>query len=409
MEIPQVLKGFRDYLPQEQAARKKMIAKISEVFERFGFSPMDTPSLESYELLKGKIGEDEKLIYKFEDQGGREVALRYDLTVPLARVIAENPQLQKPFKRYQIANVWRAEKPQKCRYREFMQCDVDVVGSDSMIADAEVVATLNEAFKLLEVGEVVVKFNNRQLIDEVLAERKFATSDIANFLRLIDKLDKVGEKAISERIKQEGFDFQLSEYREEMQKVGKKFVTEFQNLLGSFGVDNFVFDPTLARGLDYYTGTIFEFVLKAKPEFGSIAGGGRYDNLIGKITGKDIPAVGGSIGLDRLFAALQDAGMIAPQTAAEVIVFNLDKNLTAEYLNIATNLRNAGIDTEFYFETAKMDKQFKYAESKNMQVAVIFGADEGKSRKVNLKNLKEKEQRTVDLDDLITEVKSMLW
>jgi len=409
MEIPQVLKGFRDYLPQEQAARKKMIAKISEVFERFGFSPMDTPSLESYELLKGKIGEDEKLIYKFEDQGGREVALRYDLTVPLARVIAENPQLQKPFKRYQIANVWRAEKPQKGRYRELMQCDVDVVGSDSMIADAEVVATLNEAFKLLEVGEVVVKFNNRQLIDEVLAERKFATSDIANFLRLIDKLDKVGEKAISERIKQEGFDFQLSEYREEMQKVGKKFVTEFQNLLGSFGVDNFVFDPTLARGLDYYTGTIFEFVLKAKPEFGSIAGGGRYDNLIGKITGKDIPAVGGSIGLDRLFAALQDAGMIAPQTAAEVIVFNLDKNLTAEYLNIATNLRNAGIDTEFYFETAKMDKQFKYAESKNMQVAVIFGADEGKSRKVNLKNLKEKEQRTVDLDDLITEVKSMLW
>ena len=409
MEIPQVLKGFRDYLPQEQAARKKMIAKISEVFERFGFSPMDTPSLESYELLKGKIGEDEKLIYKFEDQGGREVALRYDLTVPLARVIAENPQLQKPFKRYQIANVWRAEKPQKGRYRELMQCDVDVVGSDSMIADAEVVATLNEAFKLLEVGEVVVKFNNRQLIDEVLAERKFAASDIANFLRLIDKLDKVGEKAISERIKQEGFDFQLSEYREEMQKVGKKFVTEFQNLLGSFGVDNFVFDPTLARGLDYYTGTIFEFVLKAKPEFGSIAGGGRYDNLIGKITGKDIPAVGGSIGLDRLFAALQDAGMIAPQTAAEVIVFNLDKNLTAEYLNIATNLRNAGIDTEFYFETAKMDKQFKYAESKNMQVAVIFGADEGKSRKVNLKNLKEKEQRTVDLDDLITEVKSMLW
>lgn len=408
-EIPQVLKGFRDYLPQEQAARRKMIAKISEVFERFGFSPMDTPSLEFYELLKGKIGEDEKLIYKFEDQGGRELALRYDLTLPLVRVVAENPELQKPFKRYQIANVWRAEKPQKGRYRELMQCDVDIVGSDSLIADAEVVATLNEAFKALEVGEVIVKFNNRQLINEVLSERKFARGEVAGFLRLIDKLDKVGEQKVAERVKQAGFNFQIDEYRAEMKSKGQEFVAEFQNLLAGFGVDNFQFDPTLARGLDYYTGTIFEFVLAAKPEFGSIAGGGRYDNLIGKISGKDLPAVGGSIGLDRLFAALAEAGMIAPQSAAEVIVLNLDKNLMSDYLNITTNLRNAGLDTEFYYDMAKLDKQFKYAESKNIQVAVIFGADEAKTRKVNIKNLKEKEQKTVDLDDLVTEVKSMLW
>ncbi|MEJ0021520.1 MAG: histidine--tRNA ligase [Candidatus Doudnabacteria bacterium] len=408
-DIPQVLKGFRDYLPQEQIARKKMIAKISEVFERFGFAPIDTPSLEPYELLAGKIGEDEKLIYRFMDQGEREVALRYDLTLPLVRVVTNNSNLPKPFKRYQIANVWRAEKPQKGRFRELMQCDADIVGSDSLIADAEVIATLNEAFRSLEVGEVVVKYNNRQIIDEVLGERKFVTSDIANFLRLIDKLDKLGEKTVAERIKQAGFNFKLSEYRSEMQKKGKKFIAEFESLLGSFGMDNFQFDPTLARGLDYYTGMIFEFVLKAKPEFGSIAGGGRYDNLIGKISGKEMPAVGGSIGLDRLFAALSDSGKIAPQTAAEVIVFNMDKDLIPDYLKIATTLRNAGIDTEFYFETAKLDKQFKYAESKNMQVAVIYGANEAKKRKVNIKNLREKEQKTVDLDDLVTEVKSMLW
>lgn len=409
-EIPQVLKGFRDYLPQEQIARRKIITKISEVFERFGFAPIDTPALEYYSLLGGKYGDEgEKLMYKFEDQGERQVALRYDLTVPLARVMANYPDLPKPFKRYQVANVWRAENTQKGRFREFMQCDVDIVGSDSPVADAEVVATLYEALKSLEIGEVVVRFNNRQIIDEVLGERKFKQGEIGKFLRLIDRLDKLGEGKIAEMIEAEGFNFQLNEYRAEMKKKGKKFIDEFQNLLGSFGITNFEFDPTLARGLDYYTGMIFEFVLKEKREFGSVAGGGRYDDLIGKISGKKLPAVGGSIGLDRLFAALVDAGSLAPQTAAEVIVFNLDKKLVPDYLNIATNLRNAGIDTEFYFETAKMDKQFKYSESKNIQVAVIFGAEEVKKRKVNIKNLKEKEQKTVDLDDLITEVKSMLW
>lgn len=409
-EISQVLKGFRDYLPQEQIARRKIIAKISEVFERFGFAPIDTPALELYELLRGKLGEEEKLIYKFQDFGEREVALRYDLTVPLARVVANYPDLPKPFKRYQVANVWRAENPQKGRFREFMQCDVDIVGVDSLIADAEVVATLNEAFKSLEIGDVLVKFNNRQLVDQVLAELKIAKASVGKFMRLIDKLDKMGMEKVKLALKQEGFDEKVFQaYETMMDKAGKKFELEFKNLLSSFGVDNIQFDKYLIRGLDYYTGTIFEFVLKSKPEFGSIAGGGRYDSLIGKISGKDSPAVGGSIGLDRLFAALTEAGLIAPQTAAEVIVFNLDKNLTADYLNITTNLRNASIDTEFYYETAKLDKQFKYAESKNIQVAVIFGSEESKKRKVNLKNLKEKEQRTVDLDDLITEVKSMLW
>ncbi len=409
-EIPQVLKGFRDYLPQEQLARKKIISKISEVFERFGFAPLDTPALESYELFQGKIGEDEKLMYKFEDLGGREVALRYDLTVPLARVYAEYPELPKPFKRYQIGSVWRADKPQKGRFREFMQCDADILGSDSELADVEVIAALNAAYKALEIGNFEVKFNNRQLVDQALTKLKITPAKIAVFMRTLDKLDKVGEQKTLASLIEQGFEPDiLTRYEEVMDELAKDYIAQIEPLLLALGVTNMRFDKFLMRGLDYYTGIIFEFVLSEKPEFGSVGSGGRYDGLIEKTTGIKTPAVGGSIGLDRLLAALQEMGVVAPQSAAEVIVFNLDKKLTADYLKFVTNLRNAEIDAEIYYEPAKLDKQFKYAETKNMQVAVIYGADEAEDRKVTLKNLREKEQKTVDLDDLITETKSMLW
>ncbi len=409
-EIPQVLKGFRDYLPQEQIARKKIIGKISEVFERFGFAPIATPALESFELFKGKLGEDEKLMYKFEDLGGRDVSLRYDLTVPLARVVAEYPELPKPFKRYQIAEVWRADKPQKGRFREFMQCDVDIIGTDSEIADAEVIAAMAEAFKVLEVGDVVVRINNRALIEKALEKIDVKKTDRIKFLRILDKMDKIGAEKVSEALLEEGFsETVLKDYEQEVRTMDSEYEKRMQSLLAGFGVSNVAFDPYLMRGLDYYTGIIFEFFLKSKTDFGSVGGGGRYDNLIGKLSGKSVPAVGGSIGLDRLFAALSEAGLIAPQTAAEVIVFNLDEKLVPEYLNMTTNLRAAGIDAEFYYETTKLDKQFKYAEAKNIQLAVIYGSEEAKKRKVNLKNLVEKEQVTVDADDLVTQVQSMLW
>jgi histidyl-tRNA synthetase len=406
----QVLKGFRDYLPQDQIARRKIISKISEVYERFGFSPIETPALESFELLKGKIGEDEKLIYKFRDLGDREVALRYDLTLPLARVVANYPELPKPFKRYQIGNSYRAENTQKGRYREFTQCDIDIVGSKSIIADAEVIATMAWAYKSLEIGEVLLKFNNRVYIDEALKDLGVSGKKTVLFMRWLDKLDKLGAKKVASGLKDDGFEPGIIElYTDMVQVKAKDYIREMTEILAGFGVSNIRFDANLMRGLDYYTGTVFEFVLDGKPEFGSIGGGGRYDNLIGKISGTDMPAVGGSIGLDRMFAALQEMGMISPQTSAEVIVLNLDKSLTADYLNITTNLREAGIDTEFYYEADKIAKQFKYAESKNMKLAVIMGTDEAKNRKVNIKNLEEKEQVTVDLDDLATEVKSMLW
>jgi histidyl-tRNA synthetase len=410
-EIPQLLKGFRDYLPQEQTARKKIISKISEIFERFGFAPLDTPALEYYELLGGKYGDEgEKLMYRFKDQGDRDVALRYDLTVPLARVFAENKDLPKPFKRYQIAPVWRADKPQKGRFREFMQCDIDILGSESALADVEVIAALNAAYEALEIQNFQVKFNDRKLIDQALVKLNVSSDQAMNFMRTVDKLDKVGETEIIKTLVDQGFDKNiLSQYSDMMDELSKEYVIETENLLSGLGVKAMRFDKYLMRGLDYYTGIIFEFVLLDQPEFGSVGSGGRYDGLIEKTTGVKTPAVGASLGLDRLFAALEDKGKISPQTSAEVIVFNLDENLTADYLNMVTNLRNAGIDAEIYYDTVKLDKQFKYAETKNIQAAIIYGADEAKNRKVNIKNLKDKEQKTVDLDDLVTEVKSILW
>ncbi len=409
-EIPQVLKGFRDYLPREQAARKKIIAKISEVFERFGFAPLDTPSLESFELFKGKLGEDEKLMYKFTDLGEREVSLRYDLTVPLARVFASNADLPKPFKRYQIANVWRADKPQKGRYREFTQCDIDIIGAASRLADVEIISAMYAAYKALEVGEFLVKFNDRQLVDEVLTKLNIPKDKIVVFMRALDKLDKIGEEKVIEVLAEQGLEKNIvSRYSELMDQVSKNYETEMRSLLSRAGVEQMKFDKFLMRGLDYYTGVVFEFMLLEKPEFGSVGGGGRYDNLIEKTTGIATPAVGGSIGFDRLFAALEDSGKIGSETTVEVIVFNLDQTLTAEYLNIVTSLRNADINAEIYYDTAKLDKQFKYAEAKNIELAIIYGPEEARLGKVNIKNLKEKQQFTVELKDLLPQVKKMVW
>jgi histidyl-tRNA synthetase len=256
----------------------------------------------------------------------------------------------------------------------------------------------------------VVRINNRSLIDQSLEKIGVKKDDRVKFMRIMDKMDKIGAEKVSEALIEEGFEASIvADYEKTVRQMDSGYESRMTELLAGFGVTNIVFDPYLMRGLGYYTGIIFEFFLKGKTDFGSVGGGGRYDNLIEKFSGKSVPAVGGSIGLDRLFAALTDSGKLAPQTAAEVIVFNLDKKLVPDYLNIATNLRAAGIDTEFYYDTSKLDKQFKYAESKNIQVAVIMGADEAKDRKVNIKNLAEKKQVTVDMEDLITEVKSMLW
>lgn len=420
---PRLLKGFRDYGPEEQAARQDMFRKIQTVFERFGFLPLSTPVLEYKDILMGKYGEDEKLVYSFKDNGDRDVAMRYDLTVPLARYVAQNKNnLVLPFKRYQIAPVWRADNPQKGRLREFYQCDIDNVGVDSPFADAEVVACLYMALVELGLTDCEIRFSNRMLFYRLFT---VPDAEIQQILREVDKVKKIGEEEVLSRLKAAGVSEQglveakalvsVGEGRNALENIARLFPQAadmaknsgapegFTKLLSYYGVpeDAVVFDPLLVRGLDYYTNLVFEINLKGQPEFGSIVGGGRYDGLVSKFSETNIGAVGGSIGIDRLFDAMKDKGLVVPTGLTKVLIADLDEKFMKTYVELVTALRNAGINSELYYEPAKLEKQFKYAESKGIQYAVIMGEDEQAKGVVQLKNLKTREQTEVAIGDIV--------
>jgi histidyl-tRNA synthetase len=395
---PRLLKGFRDFSPNEQAKRQAMFQKIQGVFERYGFLPLATPALEYKDILLGKIGEDEKLIYSFKDNGDRDVAMRYDLTVPLARYVAQNQgQLVLPFKRYQIAPVWRADNPQRGRFREFYQCDVDVVGSKSLLADAEVIACLCKALETLGLKNYKVRLNDRQTMANL--------SVLA--IRALDKFEKIGVDGVVAEMKEKG----LGE--DEIDKVklileagnapsAPDTTTELMGLLADLGVagDKVVFDPIVARGLDYYTGTVFETVLPDKPEFGSICSGGRYDNLVDQFSNQSLPAVGGSIGIDRLIEAMSQMDITQPPSPLTALVLNLDEKLTKDYIKLVSDLRQEGINTEFVYESVKLDKQFKYAENKNVRYTVIMGDKELATGTIQVKDVVSREQTELKREEL---------
>lgn len=419
----QTLKGFRDFLPQEALEREQVFKKIRAVFQKYGFLPLETPVLEYKEILSGKYGgEGEKLMYQFRDRGQRDVAMRYDLTVPLARVVAQyQNELAMPFKRYQIAPVWRADNTQKGRYREFYQCDVDVVGSNSIVADAEIIACLNEALQSLGIKDIVIRINNRKLLDGIMQEAGIAKTKTASVLRILDKLDKLGDKKVREELALAGIktgertklfellgtDIQdpkdiLARF-EDMPGAGE--IAELEEILLEWGIKNYEIDLTLARGLDYYTGTIFEMILPDAAEFGSVAGGGRYDNLIGMFSGKAIPAVGGSIGVDRLLAALEELELIKYDLVSDVLVCNLAEDLEETYLRVVKDMRNAGLKIDFYYTPGKLDKQLKYADKKQINFAVIIGPDESKKAEATVKNLATGKQGKVKQQDLVRTLK----
>jgi histidyl-tRNA synthetase len=401
---PRTLKGFRDFGPEKQVARQANITKIQSVFERFGFLPMATPVLEYKEILMGKYGDDEKLIYSFKDNGDRDVAMRYDLTVPLARYIAQNQgQLIYPFKRYQIAPVWRADNPQKGRFREFYQCDVDAVGTTSLLADAEIIACLCKALEAIGLTDYLVRLNDRRNF-EALGENP------EMIIRAIDKIDKIGRDAVLEEI--EKGDPNLVEpskayidgtatlaYDEQLKNL--------RNQIVALGVPekNIKIDQTVARGLDYYTSTVFEIIIPSKPEFGSVCGGGRYDSLVDQYSKDSLPAVGGSIGIDRLLDALESTGDVAANAVVKVLVLNQDEQLQNEYIKVATTLRLAGINTEIYYEPAKLEKQFKYAENKIIPYALIIGQDEQARGVVKLKDLTTREQQELTVEQVLETLK----
>lgn len=428
---PRTLKGFRDFLPETMIPREKMIARVSEVYRRYGYSPIDTPVLEYLEILSGK-GSDEtdRQLYKFKDHGGREVGMRFDLTVPFARFSAQHaPELVLPFKRYHIAKVWRGENTQAGRYREFSQCDFDVIGTTSVMSDIETALVINDVMQRadLRTDEPFTRFkihvNSRKILNGLLEKINLADRAVP-VLRALDKLAKIGrEKVIAEMAETAGAsEEQAGEILDMVSaRAGADPYAQLDGLaarlagseLGLEGVETlrqifdaartagipegrFVLDVSIARGLDYYTGTIFETFLDDLPALGSVASGGRYDNLAGLYTKTPLPGIGASLGIDRLFAGLEELGMLEKVSSpVKVLIPYFDPALTQEYIRLASLLRRHGIGAEVYPDAKKLGQQLKYADRKGFSAALILGSGELEKGVVQVKNLKAQTQEDV--------------
>lgn len=433
---PRVLKGFRDYLPEQMIMRSRAIQSIRDVFESFGFVPLDTPTLEYSEILLGKYGDDaEKLLYKFTDHGGRDVCMRYDLTVPLARVVAQYPELPKPFKRYQVATVWRGENTGKGRYREFVQCDVDIVGTTSLLADAECIWVGNNVMRALNIPRFRIHVSHRKLL-EGLASRlgNLEARRMPHVFRTVDKLPKQGREEVERLLREEvGLDaaqvgtvFEFLDIRgttdEVLERVeglfadseiGRQGVHELRALIGharAAGVSDDVLglDLTIARGLDYYTGAVFETFLQDLPALGSVMSGGRYDGLIGFFAKQELPAVGISVGLDRLFSGMEELKLMEHRSSTASVLFTLmDEALLHRSLQVVGDLRAQGVDTELYYQFDPLGKQLKYADARGIPLAVIMGGSEAAANSAAVKILREGRQELIALPDLAVRLREL--
>ncbi len=407
---PQTLKGFRDILPSEKRKRDYVASKIKEVFENFGFAPLETPTLEYAELLLGKYGDEaDKLVYTFTDRGDRNVGLRYDQTVPTARVLAQyQNNLPKYFRRYQIQNVFRADKPQKGRYREFTQCDCDIFGTSSTLADAEILAVYYAVFKNIGLTSIKIEINDRQTLIQTLSPFTNPKVDVFSLIQSIDKLDKLSPKQVAEELVSKGLD--QNDAEQAVSAIENAQMSDnLQQIVDSaiaLGVDQnaLVFNPKIARGLDYYTGLIFEGKV---PEYtvGSVGGGGRYDNLINDLSGVQIEAVGFGIGFDRTVEAADQLGLIPNSTSSQVLITIFDENYQKQSLATANKLRQAGIKTEVYPALDKLAKQFKYANKNNIPYVIIIGEEEVSQGKVTLKDMGSGEQKLFEIADAIKRIK----
>jgi len=397
--IIQPPKGFRDFLPEKSLQRNFLIEKLKTLFERFGFDPLETPTLEYAEVLLGKYGEEaDKLIYIFEDKGGRKLGLRYDQTVPLARVVSQYQNLPKPFKRYQIQSVFRAENPQKGRFREFIQADIDIVGEESLLAEAEIIAASLKIFKELGFKKIKIFINDRKNFENL--DKKVISA--------IDKLEKVGEEKVIEeiaKIKSISCDEAKAILNQIKNKKPTETILKLFSLLKTYDLkeeEDFVFKPTLARGLDYYTGIIFEAV-DDNYKGGSLGGGGRYDNLIGIFLENSIPACGFAFGFDRLLEAGNELNLFPKKsTATKVLVTIFSKNFIEKSIKVAAFLREKNINTELFLNPEKkLDKQLKYADKKGIPYVLILGEEEVKKNVVKLKNLKTGSQKEFSLEEAL--------
>lgn len=403
----QPLKGFRDFIGVTAKRRFWLQNQFRQIFEKNGFEPLETPALEYASLLLGKYGDEaDKLVYSFVDNGGRKIALRYDQTVPTARVMATNKDsVAMPWKRYQIQPVWRSEKPQKGRYREFLQCDIDIFGTDSLIADAQIMSTTMECFDSIKLQNVKILLNDRTILFSLIKESGIEENMIFSVIQSIDKLDKKSEENVRAELKEKGVnENSIAKLFSQIQSTQPNQRLEtIIKYLESMGIDKsrIEFRPYLARGLDYYTSTIFEFIVENTS--GSIAGGGRYDNLIEKLSGNSIKAVGIAFGFDRVLEIATEQNLIPDsQEYSQILVTIFNEDLAGKSIELATKLLKNGFSAELYStDNAKLDKQFKYAEKKQISTVIVIGPDEAKNNTVTVKNMKDRTQETITVKELI--------
>jgi len=424
---PRLLRGFRDYLPAQMNARQRIVATIRQVYERYGFLPLDTPAQEFRVTLVGYGEENTKQIFAFKNPEEEDVALRFDLTVPLARVVAQYPDLPLPFRRYQVAPVWRADKPDPGRFREFLQFDLDSVGVSSNAADVEILCGMYDTLRALGIENFRVRFSDRKVLNSLLDYAGIPRDMAHGVFRVLDKLEKVGLENIAAeltvgRMDASGDKIPGLGLAQSSVKCIKEFLALPQGkrkavLAGMASLfkdvpsaaeavaeldfictaldaleipdDRVSLDLSIARGLDYYTGPVFEAILTDAPEFGSVFGGGRYDGLVERFLGRKIPAVGASIGVDRLFAAMQKLGLVQMvSSTAQVLVTVMEPGRITDYMKLTRALRGEGINTELYLgEESSLGKQLQYANRQQIPVAIIMGSDEFANNEVTVKDL----------------------
>lgn len=422
---PKVLKGFRDSLPAQEIVRQRLIEKVRHIFNSFGFVPIDTPALEYTEVLLGKGGgETDKQMFRFTDNGGRDVALRFDLTVPLARYVAANySQLSFPFKRYHISKVWRGEKPQKGRFREFIQCDFDIIGCDNVQSDFEILLLIHTCLNSMGVGPFKVLVSHRGLLNRFLASKGIDNKSDA-VLRAIDKLGKIGKEEVCKILSEEGLsenniedlmnfiELPKDSFEQTLNLLEKMFSNDCEeivrlkdllSLMKSCKMENdFVLDTSITRGLDYYTGIVYETILLEMPQIGSICSGGRYNNLAGLYTKENLPGVGSCIGIDRLIAALEEikSPIVTQSGFCDVLVAGTQDPSWAEIT--AIKLRDMGLSADCYTSNKSLGQQFAYAEANGIAYVVCSESENG----FKVKEIKSRQTfDSISLEELALKLK----
>jgi histidyl-tRNA synthetase len=433
---PRTLKGFRDYLPALMIPRERLMETARQVYRSYGFVPIDTPALEFAEILLGKGGEEsDKQLYRFNDHGNRDVALRFDLTVPFARFAAQHiGTLGTPFKRYHLGPVWRGENAQRGRYREFWQCDFDTIGTTANAADIEVALVIHDLFVALGFTRFRIQVNNRMVLNGLLEELGLAPHTAA-LLRSLDKLPKIGKEKVIEEMRektgispeQAGRVLQLAELSGSndaiLNQLADHFGTnpkaaegitrlrELVKVTAQAGVpaERLQIDLSIARGLDYYTGTVYETFLTDLPTIGSVCSGGRYDNLASLYTKQVLPGVGASLGLDRLLAAMEELKLLPNvSTVAPVLIVQFQADYLGTYEQVARTLRTEGIAVEVFPEVKKVGQQLTYADKRGFRIALIAGSNEMAKGVWQVKNLKDTSSREVATAELVSEIRKLL-